>query len=364
MVGALLAADVDTLAMVRVCGDQGGRRKPPGLGRPIGDSELIARVGPMLRAAGLRDRASVVRLRGGVRAEAHFGAGPGTVYEIGSITKTMTSLLFADALSRRGLRSVTTLGSLLDLDGSPAAGVTLEELASHRSGLPRVAGRRTDRAAAVMAILRHRNPYTADSATLLTQARAARIGHRGHFSYSNLGAALLGEALAVHAGTGYPALLDRQLFGPLGMTQASTPLHAEDLPPGAAIGWSASGAREQAWTLNAYAPAGGVRATPADMARYAQALLDRQAPGIDALTPRWDGDAGRRVGYAWITDRIDGAEITWHNGRTGGFSSMLALDRARGAAVVVLANTATSLDEIALRILLGRPEPSSTYRSH
>lgn len=339
--------------MVRAAEDQDGHRKPPGLGPPTGDSELIARVRPMFGDAGLWDRASVVLLRAGVRTEAHFGAGPGTVYEIGSITKTMTSLLFADALSRRGLPSMTTVGSLVDLDGSPAAGVTLEELASHRSGLPRVAGRRTDRAAAVVAVLRHRNPYTADSATLLRQARAAKIGHRGRFSYSNLGAALLGEALAMHAGMGYPALLDRRLFGPLGMTQSSTPLHAKDLPAGAPTGWSATGAREQAWTLNAYAPAGGVRATPADMGRYAQALLDRQAPGIDALTPRWDADAGRRVGYAWITDRVDGVEITWHNGRTGGFSSMLALDRVRDAAVVVLANTAASLDEIALRILLG-----------
>lgn len=347
------SAPVVTLAMVRASEHQRGRRRPPGLGEPTGDAELIARVQPMLRAAGLADRASVVRLQGDVRTEAHFGAGPGTVYEIGSITKTMTALLFADAVSAGRLSPGATAGDLLDLDGCPAAGVTLEELASHRSGLPRVAGRCRDRVAAVAAVLRHRNPYTADNATLLAQARAAKIGRRGHFSYSNLGAALLGAALATHAGIGYPALLDRQLFAPLGMTQSITPLRAEHLPAGAPTGWSAAGASEQAWTLNAYAPAGGVRSTPADLARYAQALLEGRAPGIDALVPRWDAEAGSRVGYAWITDRIDGVEVTWHNGRTGGFSSMLALDRARRAAVVVLANTATSLDELALRILLG-----------
>jgi CubicO group peptidase (beta-lactamase class C family) len=37
------------------------------------------------------------------------------------------------------------------------------------------------------------------------------------FSYSNLGTALLGQALAAHAGTGYPELLGRQLFDRLGI---------------------------------------------------------------------------------------------------------------------------------------------------
>jgi CubicO group peptidase (beta-lactamase class C family) len=326
--------------------------RAPGLGPAGGDPDLIARVEPLLREAGLRDRASVIHVNDRLSTEAHFGAGPNTVYEIGSLAKTMTSLLFAEAVESGELTAEGTLGKLLDLSSSHIADVTLEELASHRSGLPRIAAGPRDRVAALLAVLRHRNPYTADAATLLAQARTARIAGRGSFSYSNLGTALLGEALAVRAGTGYPELLDRQLFGRLGMKQSSTPLSARDLPPGAPTGWSAGGKSEQAWTLNAYAPAGGVRSTPADMCRYAQALLDRRVPGLDALEPRWDADNGSRVGYAWFTNRIGGVDITWHNGRTGGFTSMLALDRYRAAAVVILANTAVAVDEIAIRILL------------
>jgi CubicO group peptidase (beta-lactamase class C family) len=99
-------------------------------------------------------------------------------------------------------------------------------------------------------------------------------------------------------------------------------------------------------------PAGGVRSTPADMARYAQALLDGTAPGLAALKPRWDADGQSRVGYAWFTDRIDGVDVTWHSGATGGFSSMLALNCKRAAAVIVLANTAVALDDIAIPLLL------------
>jgi CubicO group peptidase (beta-lactamase class C family) len=208
-----------------------------------------------------------------------------------------------------------------------------------------------DRVNAIVSVLRHRNPYSADLSTLLAHARAAKVSARGRFSYSNLGAALLGQALAAHAGTAYPDLLDRQLFTPLGMTQSTTPQTADDLPPNAPTGWNAHSRAEQAWTMGAYAPAGGVRSTPADMARYAQALLDGTAPGLAALEARWNAD-GRRVGYAWFTDRIDGVDITWHNGATGGFSSLLALDRDHSSAVVVLANTAVALDDIAIRLLL------------
>jgi CubicO group peptidase (beta-lactamase class C family) len=325
------------------------------LGGPTGDSGLIALVEPLARAAGLGDRLSVVHIRAGVHRHAHFGAGPATVYEIGSVAKTMTALLFAEAVESAALRADTRLGSLLDLDGSPAADVTLEELASHRSGLPRLATGLRDRANAVVAVLRHRNPYPGDLRRLLAQARTAKVTARGQFSYSNLGAALLGQALAAHAGIGYPALLHRRVFARLGMTASSTPLCDAELPADAPTGWSAHGVREQPWSLGAYAPAGGVRSTPADMASYAQALLDGEAPGLSALEPRWEADHGSRVGYAWFTDRVADADITWHNGATGGFSSMLALDRDRATAVVILTNTAVAVDEIALRLLADAP---------
>jgi CubicO group peptidase (beta-lactamase class C family) len=327
-------------------------RELPTLGPATGNGHLIDRIGPLVRAAGVRDRISVVHIDDRVRRDAHFGAGPDTEYEIGSLTKTMTSLLFAETLDAGALTAETTAGRLLDLGHSHAAGVTLEELASHRSGLPRIASGVKDRVHAIAAVLRHRNPYTADLPGLLTHAKAANITARGQFSYSNLGAAVLGQALAAHAGTEYPDLLDRQLFTPIGMSQSTTPLATHDLPPNAPTGWNAHGKAEQAWTMGAYVPAGGVRSTPHDMARYAQAMLDGTAAGLAALTPRWDADGQSKVGYAWFTDHIDGVDVTWHNGATGGFSSILALDRKHASAVIVLANTAVALDDIAIPLLL------------
>ena len=85
------------------------------------------------------------------------------------------------------------------------------------------------------------------------------------------------------------------------------------------------------------APAGGVRADVADMARLARALLIGEAPGVDALRPRADL-APDRIGWAWLSrpDPVTGRTVVWHNGGTGGFTSFLGVDRQAGVAVVVL----------------------------
>ena len=326
-------------------------RRYPALGPATGDSVLIENVETRARTAGVRDRLSVVLIEGTVRHDAHFGAGPATEYEIGSLTKTMTSLLFAEAVDAGTLRADATVGSFIDLGRSAVADVTLEELAGHRSGLPRIASGARYRLDTLVAVLRHRNPYTADLPDLIEHAKSAKLGCRGSFSYSNLGAALLGQALAAHAGIEYPGLLARDLFARLDMTQSTAPVTTDHLSPNAPTGWSAHGKAERPWTMGSYVPAGGVRSTPDDMARYAQALLDGTAPGLTALTPRWETDGASRVGYAWFTDHIGGVDITWHNGATGGFSCMLALDLAHAAAAIVLANTAVPLDGIAMDLL-------------
>jgi len=48
----------------------------------------------------VRDRVSVATIDGDTVTYAHFGANNDTEYEIGSITKTVTSLLLADAIPR------------------------------------------------------------------------------------------------------------------------------------------------------------------------------------------------------------------------------------------------------------------------
>ena len=73
--------------------------------------------------------------------------------------------------------------------------------------------------------------------------------------------------------------------------------------------------------------------------------------GAAATEPRFARDEDDRIGFGWFIRRRGGREITWHNGRTGGFSSFVGFDSAAGRGVVVLANTDRSVDAAGFRLL-------------
>jgi CubicO group peptidase (beta-lactamase class C family) len=205
---------------------------------------------------------------------ANFGANEDTDYEIGSITKTFTGLLLADAIERGEVVADAQLGTLLPLAGAPLADATLAELASHRSGLSAQGMQLDETIPFLLRLQMHRNPFVQDRDGVLAIARKATLTKRGDFVDSNLGTALLGHALAAAAHTDYVTLVQQRLLTPLGMSATSLPLTATDLPTEAPTGYSADGMAEAPRTINGWAPAGGARSSPRDMARFARALLD------------------------------------------------------------------------------------------
>jgi len=292
------------------------RPSPPSLSTSVtGDAELAARARPLL--PGALDRVSIAVVDGSSVTFASFGANEDTEYEIGSITKTFTGLLLADAIRRGEVTADTRVGTFLPLGGAPVADVTLAELASHRSGLSAQGMQLNDSIPFFVRLLAHQDPFVQDLDGVLAIARKATLTNRGDFVYSNLGTVLLGHALAAAAHMQYIELVQQRLLTPLGMSATTLPLTAKDLPDDALTGYSADGIAEAPWIINGWAPAGGARSTPRDMVRYARALLDGSAPGIDALTPQWDFGA-QQIGYAWQTQLYMGRTVTFKNGLTGG----------------------------------------------
>lgn len=327
------------------------RPVPPSLSTTVtGDSALAAAALPHLDGA--LDRVSIAVVDGDTVTYANFGADSDTVYEIGSVTKTFTSLLLADAIERGDVTATSTLGEFLPLADAPAADVTLAELASHRSGLPRTAPLSIQEELLFLGSP-HRDPFVQDVDGVIEQGRTATLRQRGTVSYSNLGTALLGQALAADSSMAYEDLLRQRIFAPLGMSASTVPVTVENLPSDVLTGYSVDGKHAPAWTLYGSAPGGGIHSTTEDMVRYAQALLDGTAPGMDALTPRWDDGHGSRIGYAWNTTTVAGQTVTSHGGATGGFCAALALDLANDRAVIIVSNTKAPVEQAALTLLVG-----------
>ncbi|MER5604492.1 serine hydrolase domain-containing protein [Micromonospora tulbaghiae] len=339
--------------------------RPPRLGpQQTGDADLAATVraavddpeglrgltvavveGDRVRVAGLGDRA-----RGGPAVE------PGTPFEIGSLAKALTGMLLARQVATDVVDPDDRLAAVLPGVTGPAGEVTLAELASHRAGLPRLA---LDSAGAMVrtwwAASTAGNPYAGYDVDRIVAVAANTEpgGDRGTVSYSNFGAALLGQALAARAGVGYPELLRRDVLRPLEMNATLAATEAGHLPGGRAEGATAAGRAADPWLGAGYAPAGiGIWSTAEDLARLTAAMLAGTAPGADAATPRFDAGEDRRVGYGWFTSRYGDREIVWHNGGTSGFRAFLGFDRAADRGVVVLGNTTRDVDPIGLRLLV------------
>lgn len=300
--------------------------------------------------------AAFVDLRDDTTRYANFGASNTTHYELGSITKTFVGQLFADSIARGEVTPNQKVGTLLPIPATKAFyNVTLAELATHKGGIPTVPNSFDWWASSAAFTFNGSDPYTFSKETLYTHAiNSYNSSNRGKYIYSNMGISVLGHALAAAAGTTYKQLEQNRLLTPLGMTNTILPETAANLPAGSPLGKKSNGAYAAAWTMNGYAPSGGARADITDMANYAKQLLLGTAPGMDALNPKSVVSGNVSTGWTWGIHNGDlaaGRTYIAKNGGTGGFTSIILLDRERGTAAVILSDTAVIVDNEGISLM-------------
>ncbi len=313
----------------------------------------------MLGRAFARHQSLVVTTVDSGREAVHLGGrvspADDTLFQIGSVTKVFTALLLAVAVRRGEVELDQPVVSLLPADGQWRAGhrdITLKELATHTSGLPRLPPGSLGKS-----LSRHRDPYAdIDAEELLTSLAASRIRNRGRQRYSNFGVGLLGHALASAAGTTYDELVRDEVGAPLGMPDTVVRLDV-DQAARAAVGHTRRlKPRSVAWQFDALAGAGALWSTSADLRRFLTAQLEPPAGLLgDAirLTQRPHLERGKTAhGLAWMglppVSRVSGF---FHNGGTAGFRSMVVVSPSAGAAVAALTNSDRSVDGVGLTML-------------
>ena len=274
-----------------------------------------------------------------------------TVYEIGSITKTFTATLLAQAVLSGRLTLDTPVAQLLADFKIPSRGgkeITVGELATHHSGLPRMPTNFAPKDPA--------NPYADYDAAKLKAFLAEYQLPRdpgAAYEYSNLGIGLLGHALAQLEHANYGALIDEKILKPLGMTMSST-VFSDAMRTHLAPGHDTSGAAAKNWDQDdALAGAGALRSTANDMLRCLKANMGiGQSPLAAAMKlaqqPRSDMTKTGRIGLAWVTTDKG---IVWHNGGTGGYRSFLGFTANRERGVVILTNTSADPDDLGFATL-------------
>jgi CubicO group peptidase (beta-lactamase class C family) len=246
-------------------------------------------------------------------------------FEIGSVTKTMTATLLALLEADGKLRLDDEIGRWLSAGAN--GGITLRQLATHTSGLPRLAPnmdlRTVDPA----------NPYAGFGFERAEEGlRQATAAPGSPWLYSNFGYHLLGLVLERASGQSYQTLVADRLLEPLAMTCSGVGSSGGGTPlPG-----HAGGGEVPHWDQPL--GAGGIEATISDLARYARACLRPPDTPLGAaitaaLAPQVPVENGRQQALAWQA-RDNG--IRGHGGGTGGFSSVVLIDQGRDRAVAML----------------------------
>jgi D-alanyl-D-alanine-carboxypeptidase/D-alanyl-D-alanine-endopeptidase len=209
--------------------------------------------------------------------------------------------------------------------------------------------------------LGHRaDPYRDVTTDFLLDALAAtrlRPQPGTRIRYSNFGAALLGEALGWHADRPYGQLIAERLTGPFAMPDTAVDL-SPDQAARKAAGHSRRGREVPDWRLGAMAGAGALYSTVPDLLTLLRAHLRPDGTALpDALRlvqqPQVRRNRWLQAGLGWFLSpvRSSGHTALWHNGGTGGFASYIALLPTAQAGVVVLADTARSVDRLGVRLL-------------
>ena len=322
-----------------------------------------------------------------------------SVFEIGQITQSFTSVLFADLVIAGQISSDDSLQKYLPVDvPSPVylplvckpapkqednhpemnskntpvfvkytpyvcfpdptekqQPIILCYLSTHTSGLP-------DLPSNLKGV--KSNPYANYSqADLYSFLRSfeltAPIGY--NFRHSTLGVALLGHVMELKTSKSYDSLLSDRFFQRLGMINSG--ICRQELRNDKMLnGYTSKGRPSSHWTYNFFAPALGAYSNLGDMMRFLSAnmmmvkspmkyVLDyTHNPRILFQNKKY-GESSVALGWMVSPLNIENTTYVWQEGLTSGFASFIGFTETTGTGVVIMTNTADPVTEIGKEIL-------------
>lgn len=268
-----------------------------------------------------------------------------TVYEIGSISKTFTTLLTQQLINqnlntRNELSWDTSVSQFLPPSSKLPDTVRLHHLATHTSGLHRMPKNFTPS--------NNEDPYAdySDASLDAFLEKASGVTPDTNIpQYSNLGLGLLGRAISVATQKPYAHLLKDHIFKPLSLNSAGLERAYDDLIMAQGYVGSKPVSR---WSFDALSSAGAIDMNMVDLLTYLSAYLDESSAIYDAgqtITAPQVVTGRRFVGYGWFgINREDDSDLIFHNGGTGGYKSSAGIDMENQLAFALLTNGKHELD--------------------
>ena len=268
------------------------------------------------------------------------------VYEIGSITKVMTSTILASLVHEGKIELKKPLQDYVPypLKHGQKNGntITIEMLSNHSSGLTRMpSGMIFD------LLFRYNNPYVKYDLGRMEKYFKKKMklnrnpGEKSE--YSNIGVAYLGHVLEYVANKPYDELLDHYVISKYNLSETS--LDRKIIVDQLVKGIDGDGKVVSNWDLNAFAPAGALLSSVKDMSKFAQANFTNDPILKLQRKKTFQYKEDIDIALGWLIFNKDGEKIYWHNGGTGGYTSAMALNIDKKTGVVILSNVSAFVEE-------------------
>jgi CubicO group peptidase (beta-lactamase class C family) len=264
-----------------------------------------------------------------------------SIYEIGSITKTFTGILLAQAVAEKKVKLDDDVRQYLvgnfpnlEFQGHP---ITLKDLSTHTSGIPSATDNVKD--------VEYANPWENFSKEQLLDAlhRVQLTRKPGeNFEYSNSAVGLLGNILEKVYGMSYEKLVEKYIAKPAAMKKTKISLSQAEMRR-FVKGHNNEGKTIPYWKVRGIEAAGALRSTMNDMLKYAAFNLSAKNKAVQSAQKiHWQSPAvAAQIGLGWeIQATPSGFRRLGHSGGTGGFRSYLALYPELNLGIVVLTNNA------------------------
>jgi len=297
-----------------------------------------------------------------------------TLFAIGSVSKGFLGATAAVLVQEGILSWNDTLEKLLPVNtplSDDAKKITLLQLATHTSGLPRQPVNVQTLTYFLEYLFDGQNFYRHfDRDYLLNYLATFTAPAHIAPQYSNIGYGLLGYAMELRSGKTTEALVHEKILDPLHLTH--TGYVPEQLPGFATRAKGYAGDQPRFIRRGQPAPdwhfthiltgSAALYSNARDLLAYADAHVRSSANPVldralqDTVQVRFDRKT-EAADIAWITDDIAGHKITYQVGVVGGYTSYLGMDIANKTAVVVLQNSFNWTNSIGHRLLLRITSP-------
>jgi CubicO group peptidase (beta-lactamase class C family) len=276
-----------------------------------------------------------------------------TLYEIGSMTKTFTGILLAQAVLENKINIDDDIRKYLKGDypnlayqGTP---VRIRDLANHTSRITRIFPNLWERPD-----YKEDNPYSNYTRQLLYEGlHAMKMDTLPGkiYSYSNMAVGLLGCILEDVYKELYFTLVSTHILKPLKMSATTIDLTGVS-SAGIAYPHTAERKPTSFWDVPALPALGALRSNTADLVKYIIANNTDALRSIALSHQPTFGTTQEGMGYNWFLHTTpDGYRVFEHNGGTGGSRSSLQCIPQLGSGFVILSNSLADRNNLEKELL-------------